>query len=95
MINEGMKICSFHELGLYDMTAMIDLILQQTKSKRVLYVGHSQGTTQFLVMTSLRPEYNSKISLMVGLAPAAFTGNLRGPITKLTGLTYFGVVGRV
>ena len=57
-----------------------------------MYVGHSQGTTQFLVMASEKPEYNGKISLAAGLAPAAFTGYLRGPITQLTKLTYFGVV---
>ncbi|XP_014212860.2 lipase 3-like [Copidosoma floridanum] len=82
---------SFHELGMYDLPSSIDYILGVTRHRRILYVGHSQGTTQLLVMTSQLPRYNGKIALAAGLAPAAFTGYLRGPITQLTKLTYFGV----
>ncbi|XP_043269208.1 uncharacterized protein [Venturia canescens] len=82
---------SFHELGVYDLPATIDHVLKVTRRQRLLYIGHSQGSTQFWVMTSVRPEYNDKVALAIGLAPAAFTGNLRGPITQLARLTYFGV----
>lgn len=84
--------CSYHELGVYDLPAMIDYILNRTKHEKLSYIGHSQGTTQFWVMMSQKPNYNAKIQLMIGLAPVAFTGNLRGPITKLAKLTYMGVV---
>lgn len=83
---------SFHELGVYDLPSSIDYVISATGQRRLLYVGHSQGTTQLLVMTSMRPEYNDKIALAAGLAPAAFTGYLRGPVAQLTKLTYFGVV---
>ncbi|XP_076277274.1 lipase 3 isoform X1 [Lasioglossum baleicum] len=82
---------SYHELGVHDLPATIDYILDRTKCERLFYVGHSQGTTQFWVMMSQRPDYNGKIALMIGLAPVAFTGNMRGPITKLAKLTYMGV----
>ncbi|XP_071560690.1 lipase 3 [Temnothorax nylanderi] len=82
---------SYHELGIYDLPAMIDYILHATGHERIYYVGHSEGTTQFFVMASEKPEYNSKIILMIGLAPAAYSGNIRGPIKKLAKLTYFGV----
>ncbi|XP_012153789.1 gastric triacylglycerol lipase [Megachile rotundata] len=82
---------SYHELGVYDLPAMIDYVLNCTKREKLFYIGHSQGTTQFWVMMSQKPTYNAKIQLMVGLAPAAFTGNIRGPITKLARLTYMGV----
>lgn len=71
---------------------MIDHVLYTTGREKIFYVGHSEGTTQFLVMLAEKPEYNSKISLMVGLAPAAYSGNIRGPVTKLAKLTYLGVV---
>lgn len=35
---------SFHELGLFDLPAMIDRVLMITNSKKLFYVGHSQGT---------------------------------------------------
>ncbi|XP_026673789.1 lipase 3-like isoform X2 [Ceratina calcarata] len=82
---------SFHELGVYDLPATIDYILDRTNCDKLYYIGHSQGTTQFWVTMSQRPSYNAKIQLMVGLAPAAFTGNIHGPITKLAKLTYVGV----
>lgn len=83
---------SYHEFGIYDLPAMIDYISNATRHERILYVGHSQGITQFLVMASEKPEYNSKIILTIALAPAAFTANIRGPITRLAKLTYLGVV---
>ncbi|XP_066601271.1 lipase 3-like [Prorops nasuta] len=82
---------SFHELGVYDLPAMIEYILEETGREKIIYTGHSQGATQFYVMCSEIPDYNSKITLMIGLAPAAFTGNIRGPVTTLAKLTYFGV----
>ncbi|KYN38026.1 Lipase 1 [Trachymyrmex septentrionalis] len=82
---------SYHELGIYDLPAMIDYILHTTGYEKIYYVGHSEGTTQFWVMASEKSEYNSKIILMIGLAPAAFIGNIRGPVRKLAKLTYFGV----
>ncbi|KZC08171.1 Gastric triacylglycerol lipase, partial [Dufourea novaeangliae] len=82
---------SYHELGVHDLPATIDYILDRTDRERLFYIGHSQGTTQFWVMMSQRPEYNKKITLMIGLAPVAFSGNMRGPIAKLAKLTYMGV----
>lgn len=41
------------------------------------YIGHSQGCTVFFVMITERPEYNSKITSMTALAPAAFVGDIK------------------
>jgi lysosomal acid lipase/cholesteryl ester hydrolase len=73
---------SFHEIGVYDLPAKIDYILETTEQEKVFYVGHSQGTTDFFVMGSERPEYNDKIALMIALAPIAFMGELPNPIIR-------------
>lgn len=52
---------SWHEIGFYDLPAMLDYTLNSTKSSKLFYVGHSQGTTSLLVLLSSRPEYNDKI----------------------------------
>ncbi|CAG5055774.1 unnamed protein product [Parnassius apollo] len=74
---------SWHEIGRYDLPAMIDYVLQATRTNKLKYVGHSQGTTSFFVMASERPKYNSKISLMVALSPVAFMTHVKSPLVKL------------
>lgn len=74
---------SWHEIGVYDLPAMIDYVLNETGNESLKYIGHSQGTTSFFVMASERPEYNEKIGLMVALSPVAFMANARSPIVRL------------
>ncbi|XP_053958059.1 lipase 1 [Anastrepha ludens] len=74
---------SWHEIGMYDLPAMIDYILHETGFVKLAYFGHSQGTTSFFVMTSMRPEYNEKITLMSALAPVAYMKNLEAPLMFL------------
>ncbi|KAG7296058.1 hypothetical protein JYU34_021155 [Plutella xylostella] len=63
---------SWDEIGEIDVPTMIDYVLETTEHQRLHYIGHSQGTTVFFVMTSLKPEYNDKIISMHALAPVAF-----------------------
>ena len=39
----------FHEGGVYDLAAVIDHILETSENEYVYYIGHSQGTTEYLV----------------------------------------------
>jgi len=61
----------FEEMGIYDVPAEIDYILESTEfSKIASYIGHSEGTTQFFIGSSLKPDYfTEKVSLFIGLAP--------------------------
>lgn len=66
----------FEEMGLHDLPAEIDYILNFTAginplgNKLAAYIGHSQGTTQFFIGGSMRPTYFSeKVNLFVALAP--------------------------
>ncbi|XP_052132581.1 lipase 3-like [Frankliniella occidentalis] len=67
---------SWHEIGFYDVTAMIDYILNNTRRESLVFVGHSEGTTALLAAASLRPEYNGKVSMFIALAPVAFFNNV-------------------
>lgn len=75
------KNFSFHEIGYYDLPATIDFILEQTGEEKIYYIGHSQGGTTFLILTSEKPEYNNKIRLATLLAPAVYLHNC-GPIMR-------------
>ncbi|XP_063837023.1 lipase 3-like [Ostrinia nubilalis] len=73
---------SFDEIGMFDVPAAIDYILKVTNRPRVFYAGHSQGTTDFFAMASLRPEYNQKVQLSLQLAPVAWMTNIYSPILR-------------
>ena len=73
---------TFHEIGFYDLPAMIDYMLSKTNSTTLFYVGHSQGGTSFAVLTSMRPQYNKKIIQAHLFATAIFMKNVDSPLTK-------------
>lgn len=74
---------SFDELGNFDVPSIIDYILNVTGEMKLFYIGHSQGTTNFFIMASLRPEYNTKIYLSIQLAPIAYFKYFNSPILKV------------
>ncbi|CAH1107270.1 unnamed protein product [Psylliodes chrysocephalus] len=74
---------SWHEIGVYDIPAVIDHILNITNETRINYIGHSQGCTSAFVMGSERPEYNDKIKLMIALSPAAFYKHMKHDMLKM------------
>ncbi|XP_053619355.1 lipase 3-like [Plodia interpunctella] len=63
---------SWEEIGMIDVAAMIDYVLEFTGEEKLHYVGHSQGGTSFLVLASMRPEYNEKLSSVNLLAGVGY-----------------------
>lgn len=74
---------TWDEIGTIDVPAMIDYTLYHTGEEKVHYVGHSQGTTSFLVLLSTIPSYNSKIKTSHLLAPVGFMENMQSPLAKV------------
>ena len=64
---------SFHEMGIYDIPAIINYINLVNKSgEKIIYFGHSQGTTlMFSGLTQKFDFYKKNIKLFVALAPIA------------------------
>ncbi len=62
---------SFHEMGLYDIPAVINYINSVNKSgEKIIYFGHSQGTSlMFSGLTQKFDFYKKNIKLFVALAP--------------------------
>lgn len=71
----------FEDMGLYDVPASADYIMEHTKDsnpidKIAAYIGFSEGTTQFFIGSSMKPEYyKEKFNLYVAWAPIARIGN--------------------
>ncbi|CAG4983865.1 unnamed protein product [Colias eurytheme] len=51
---------SWEEIGVYDLPAMINFALEKSGQDKLHYIGHSQGGTVFLVLNSMKPEFNDK-----------------------------------
>ncbi|KAM8713193.1 hypothetical protein ACLKA7_013495 [Drosophila subpalustris] len=74
---------SWHEIGVYDLPAVVERVLHVTGQGRVHYVGHSQGTTVLLVLLAQRPAYNAKFASVSLLAPIAYLQHLSSPPLRL------------
>ncbi|XP_067005413.2 lipase 1 [Anabrus simplex] len=72
---------SWHEMGIYDMPATIDYILTTTGHTKLFCVVYSMGNTMTYVLLSMRPEYNSKMRLVISLSPAIFFKHTTSPST--------------
>ncbi|KAK3921362.1 Lipase 3 [Frankliniella fusca] len=83
---------TWHEIGTLDLPAVIDYVLAETGQATLHYVGHSQGTTTFFVLGSERPEYMDKVATFTGLAPVAYTRDMRSVPLQLLALApnFFG-----
>ncbi|TMW52307.1 hypothetical protein DOY81_002640, partial [Sarcophaga bullata] len=75
---------SWHEIGHYDLAAMVDYALAANKQnqKAIHYVGHSQGTTALFVLLATRPDFNAKIKTAHMLAPVAFMNNMENVLVR-------------
>lgn len=79
---------SFDETGHHDLPAIIDYILQKTRYPKLFFIGHSQGTTEYFVMGSSRPEYNDKVLLAVQLGPVAWIKYISNPLVIIAAQNY-------
>ena len=60
----------FEDMGTKDVPAFIDFILEKTGQSKLSYIGHSEGTTQFFIGSSLLPDYyQSKVNLYLAVTP--------------------------
>ncbi|XP_036325072.1 lipase 3-like [Rhagoletis pomonella] len=75
---------SFHELGIYDLPAMFEYVLRTTMKDSLHYVGHSMGTTTFMVLMSLMPWYMERIRTAHLLAPIVYIDNQQSPLMRFT-----------
>ncbi|KAI8438120.1 hypothetical protein MSG28_010748 [Choristoneura fumiferana] len=77
---------SWEEIGMIDVPTMVDYALAQTGALKLHYIGHSQGGTSFLVMTSMKPEYNDKILTAHLLAGVGYMSHFPNTALRATAL---------
>ncbi|KAF3906018.1 hypothetical protein ABW21_db0205384 [Orbilia brochopaga] len=69
---------NIRQMGIFDLPAFVDHVLQATGFPKLALVAHSQGTTQSFVAMAKdqHPTLASKISIFCALAPAVYSGPL-------------------
>ncbi|SPP74295.1 lipase 3 [Drosophila guanche] len=75
----------WHDIGIYDLPAMMDYVLYTTGADQLSYVGHSQGTTSFFVLNSMIPRFKSRIRSAHLLAPVAWMEHMESPLAVVGG----------
>lgn len=86
--NRGTKYSTFGKYGdkfwdysldhliQFDIPCMIDSVLRETGQDQLVYIGHSQGTAQFLTALDVHPDLQNKIKCFVGLGALITLKNL-------------------
>ncbi|KAJ6783420.1 hypothetical protein PWT90_02230 [Aphanocladium album] len=78
-VNDPRMWCwNLNQMGVFDLSALIDRVLLDTGFPKLGLVCHSQGTAQTFVALAKeqRPELGDKISVFCALAPAVYAGPL-------------------
>ena len=93
---------SFQEMGNRDQPAIVEYILRVTGRKKLVYIGHSQGTTQMFAGLSDPAStdfLNQKVSKFIALAPVVYATNITNKSLKtfadnpmiLTSYNFYGM----
>lgn len=72
---------TFSDMAEYDLPAVVDYVQKTNQGNKVAYVGHSQGFTIAIaalgsVKDSVAEKLKQRLSIIVGLGPAAFVRNV-------------------
>ncbi|XP_066475072.1 lipase member M-like [Tiliqua scincoides] len=70
---------SFHEMGIYDIPATINYILQKTNQESLYLMGQSQGASIGFIALSVMPELAKKVKLLMCFAPVYTLVGNKGP----------------
>jgi len=87
LFDNSFWLYSWDENGKYDIPAMIDYVLMKTGQEKLHYVGHSMGTTGFMVLMNARPEYADKVKMANLLAPIAYVEHMQSPLRLIAPFT--------
>lgn len=69
---------SWQEMGQYDVKANLQFVLAFTNQQKLIYVGHSQGTTQMFAALgdpTTAPFINQSVKKFIALAPVVYCPN--------------------
>lgn len=93
ILNRAFWDFSFADMGRHDVPANIQYILEQTGKATLVFVGHSQGTSQFFVaMTDAKTKefLEQTVSLFVAVAPVTYMAHQASLLIKVLNMFHIG-----
>lgn len=66
-------------MAIYDLPAELEHV-SKIKQDKMIYIGHSMGTTMFFAMAIDKPKVAENIKAMFALAPVAFLNHIKSPV---------------
>jgi len=75
---------TWDEMGKYDLPAALNYVIEQTGGEeKIFYVGHSMGSTTYMLMNSLDPTWSDKVEVATFFAPIAYVEHMSSPLAYL------------
>ncbi|GMR44727.1 hypothetical protein PMAYCL1PPCAC_14922, partial [Pristionchus mayeri] len=74
---------TWHDMSLYDYPAMVEYILNNTRTPNLIVIGFSQGALTFLAATTSNPTIQSKVKHFFAIAPSLSSTNLRSLLIRI------------
>lgn len=74
---------TFHEIGVFDLRAHIDFVLNATSARKLFFVTHCQGAAAFAALLSEHPDYSEKVMQAHLFAPTIFFSHFDHPVLTL------------
>ncbi|XP_076254978.1 lipase 3-like [Rhynchophorus ferrugineus] len=75
---------SLHDIGIYDLPAVIDYITEYTKQEKIFFIGHSAACPEFFIMMSEKPQYNRKIKISALYSSSPILNKIDYPVVIAT-----------
>lgn len=67
----------------FDVPANLNYILNITGADKIIYIGHSQGTTQWFAANSIHDNINKKYKAFIGMAPVMSVYDMSSTVERL------------
>lgn len=71
---------SWQQFSEFDLPAMVNFALKETRKEKLYYIGHSQGTLIMFARLAEDPSFNDKIHQFIALGPVFCLKALRSPL---------------
>lgn len=76
-------LLSHHEQGVYDIPAVLTLMLKETGNEKISFICHSMGCGAYTIALAENPELNDKFHAAFFMAPALYFGHCYTPLRSL------------